>query len=48
LASAAGIPALDFIGDRSDTLNDPARIYAVCRKKCGTVGHTNRAAVLDP
>jgi hypothetical protein len=31
-----------------DTLNDPARTYAVCREKCGTVGHTNPTVVLDP
>jgi hypothetical protein len=35
-------------GESIDTLNDPARTYAVCRERCGTVGHTNRAVVLDP
>jgi MoaA/NifB/PqqE/SkfB family radical SAM enzyme len=43
-AMLASAPFGEFI----DTLNDPARTYAVCREKCGTVGHTNRAVVLDP
>jgi hypothetical protein len=43
-AMLASAPFGEFI----DTLNDPARTYALCRDKCGIVGHTNRTVVLDP
>jgi sulfatase maturation enzyme AslB (radical SAM superfamily) len=46
--SLADMLASASFGEFIDTLNDPARTYAVCREKCATVGTTNRTVVLKP